>query len=101
MPTAAFREVLNNARLCVAPADDETFEPSVVPGFCDGDYPQWLQREMDDLLPREFLEEFGERQNTMLNGSYWHLDLERLAEILRALKHVGFEIEQREDLMFW
>ena len=47
-----------------------------VPGLRDGDYPPWLQKEMDWVLPSEVIERFGRRLQTAINGVYLHFDEE-------------------------
>jgi hypothetical protein len=59
---------------------DESGEPrprgsdefSGPPGYDEGDYPPWLQAEMD-WIAEDIWSEFGTLEDTMLNGSYWHI----------------------------
>ena len=85
----------------LVPKDGDKFDPDLVPGFNDGEYPRWMAQEMNSLLPKEILKRFGSEQNTMLNGSYWHLDPDQTPEILAALYRRGFALRERKDLMFW
>ena len=83
------------------PADDAPFDSECVPGFSDGDYPPWLAPEIDLHVPEEILGQFAKRKDTMLNGSYYHIDAENREGIVRALREAGFEVEERQDLKFW
>ena len=62
----------------------------LVPGYCDGDYPAWLQSEMDwiadDLWPQ-----FGTLENTIFNGAYWHIPESKRKAVCAALRLRGWE----------
>ena len=83
------------------PAGDDAFSSDSVSGYSDGDYPAWLQQEMDEVLPKEILDAYGEYVGTMLNGNYWHIDPVVETELVEKLIKLGFEVEKREDLEFW
>lgn len=83
------------------PKGKDEFSGECLPGWTDGDYPTWLQAEMDYEIPQEVLMTYGERKDTWLNGSYWHLPPEREQEIVRALESLGFEVVPAQDLRFW
>lgn len=38
---------------------NDEFEPLLVPGYGDGDYPPFLNLEVDKILPSEFIAQFG------------------------------------------
>ena len=67
----------------------------------EGDYPDWLQPEMDYTIPRDILERFGERADTFLNGSYWHIPEENMEPMAAALRVRGFVVEATPDMSFW
>ena len=77
------------------------FNSEDVPGYCDGDYPYWLQAEMDRCLPDEILEKYAELTETMLNGDYYHIDADQEEDICRELRTSGFNVIKREDLYFY
>lgn len=83
------------------PADDAEFSCESVPGFCDGDYPQWIAGEQEKYVPVEILREFACRRDTFLNGSFWEIPIARRTEVLAALRTYGYELQEREDLTFW
>lgn len=74
------------------PHAEEQFNVSMVPGFDEGDYPPWLQAEMDSCIPVELLHRHGRRGSSVLNGPYWEIpetSMEPLAQDLRAAGHVA------------
>ena len=82
------------------PDDSDVFNAEMVPGFCDGDYPPWLEQEMESLSPWEVIERFGRREQTSFNGSFYHLDPEHGEEIIRVLRQHGYVVEEADDLTF-
>ncbi|GAA3721561.1 hypothetical protein GCM10022399_42410 [Terrabacter ginsenosidimutans] len=74
------------------------FEADRLPGYSDGDYPQWLAAKMRDALPRVVREKYGQAFDSVLNGPAMDLqwsDAEAIAEDLRGL---GYRVEYRPDL---
>jgi hypothetical protein len=82
------------------PRGADEFELEMVPGYCDGDYPDWLQAEMHKILPVEILEEFAIRENSMLNGPYIHINAEHLSAITSRLENLGYVVEDGTHLSF-
>lgn len=83
------------------PADDATDPSDYVPGFTDGDYPQWLQAEQDRLLPHDLLGRFGIRETSVLNGDFWTIDPSNEAALITELQARGIEAQRRDDLNFY
>jgi hypothetical protein len=54
----------------IVPDDNDPFNSDRIPGYSDGDYPEWLQARMDALLPADILAKFSEKVATMFNGDY-------------------------------
>ena len=82
------------------PRSTDVFSSDRVPGYCDGDYPPWLQQEMEYLLPESLLEHFGTRENTSLNGGFWLIPESDLPGICAALEGLGWKPECAQDLDF-
>ncbi len=72
-----------------------------IPDYCFGDYPDWLQQEIDTVLPDEILGEFAEVENTILNGPYYHIDPKHLLTIKGRLEQPGYIVEDGTDLSFY
>jgi hypothetical protein len=83
------------------PRGSDKFDEGQIPGYCDGDYPDWLQQEMEAVLPEEILEEFAEGEVTMLNGTYDHIDPKHLPAIKARLEELGYVVEDGTDLSFY
>jgi hypothetical protein len=82
------------------PRDDDSFDAALVPGYCDGDYPDWLQQEMLETFPR-LVEMFGKYEDSVLNGPFCHLPATKAVEVFTVLRGLGFQIEQADDLNFY
>ena len=103
MDPAEFEKIVvdPSGELQAVPNDDDWFSGDCVPGYCDGDYPDWLQSKMDYLLPNELLEKYGKLTSTMLNGNYWHIVSTDLPNLLADLDALGYEPVERTDLSFY
>jgi len=82
------------------PRPDEPFSADAVGGFSDGDYPPWLQQEMERVIPIDILERFGVRDSTFLNGNFWHIPEEQMEPMARALRERDFEVIRADTLPF-
>lgn len=83
------------------PADEEEFDAMQVAGLGDGDYPPWLQAEMDHHVPPSVLERFGSPTSTVINGFYWHIAPENCEAACAALREMGYAVEDGGSLTFW
>ena len=82
------------------PDPSMAFSSENVPGWSDGDYPPWLQKEMETILPKSILEQFGERQSTFLNGDFWLIPENNMADVCAALEAQGWQLELAQNLKF-
>ncbi len=82
------------------PRSTDSFSAESVPGWSDGDYPPWLQKEMEDVVPMDILEAYGTLERTFVNGCYWHLPSGRASDIVKALEGRGFIVREASDLKF-
>jgi hypothetical protein len=82
------------------PAGKDAFDPEALPGWSDGDYPPWLQPEMDQVLPIALLKQFGSREDTAVSGSYWHIPESNQIAICAALAACGWSIVIASELQF-
>lgn len=83
------------------PMESEVFSSEQVPGYCDGDYPPWLQQEMGNVVPTEILDEFASTTSTMLNGNYWHIDPSHLGRMVERLREVRILVRDGTDIGPW
>jgi hypothetical protein len=77
------------------PKGTDPFDPEP-----DGDYPPWLQHEMDDVIPEPLLVRLAIRQQTALNGAFWFIPEEQLKRICDALRAAGFRVRRAQGLPF-
>lgn len=83
------------------PKSEDPFSGEAVPGWTDGDYPPWLQTEMESQLPRALLEQFGTCEISAINGNFWMIPEENLDAICAALKSLDWDLVRADDLLFW
>jgi hypothetical protein len=83
------------------PKGADAFSGEQLPGWTDGDFPPWLQSEMEYLLPQSILCRFGRRESTFINGGFWCLPPEAAPAIVAALEAEGWRVEHAPDLRFW
>lgn len=80
------------------PADDAPFHRDMVPGYAQGDYPEWLRKSALEWFPPELIEKYaGSLEYTMLNGEALELPASRAEEIAADLRAMGHRVE-RTDL---
>lgn len=82
------------------PGPDEPFKFEDVPGYCDGDWPPWLQKEILRVLPAPLVKKYAEASMTLINGVYFHIRQEDLPELLRELESRGICATHEPDLEF-
>ena len=53
------------------PTDDAAFDVDLLPGFTEGDWPEWPEQKMLDWLPAKICREYGQIESSVLNGQSW------------------------------
>jgi hypothetical protein len=90
---------------CDSPAywaqDRTPFSPEQVPGFCDGDYPQWRQQALDEVLPEDVLSQFATTMHSVHNGPFWFIPHESDTALINVLRLRGFHVEETPFLRGW
>ena len=105
MPEDQYEEIVSSQYEYIGepelvPSDEYAFDSAIVPGYHDGDYPPWLQKDMESVLPDDIAEEYGTIVSTMLNGNYLSLPSEYEHQIVDSLKRQGYVVKRRDDLSF-
>lgn len=103
MPADEFEEIMASAfddQSEPRPDDGVAFNGDVIPGWVDGGYPPWLQREQDSILPQRVLATFAKSVRTSINGTYWHIPEESVLDVCNALRELGFTVECKQELPF-
>ena len=83
------------------PLDDEPFDANAVPGYLDGDYPQWLRQVAFKWLPQDLIEQYGEVQTSVLNGDFLDIPVEKLDQVVDALRALGHEVSPTDLYFGW
>lgn len=78
------------------PADAEAFSADDVPGYADGDYPQWLMQTQLDWFPPELIARYGERQDSVLNGEMLELPAGQAEVVAAELRALGHTVEETD-----
>lgn len=83
------------------PADDVAFVVNdAVPGYADGDYPEWLRQVQLEWFPKELIAKYdGEVGETVHNGPALDLPGDKAEEIAEDLRALGHTVE-RSDINF-
>lgn len=81
------------------PADSDPFDPKVIGGYEDYDWPPWPMSETLDWMPRDIISTFGSIERTAVSGPYVALPESRESEIVAALRAAGFEVERADELV--
>jgi hypothetical protein len=64
------------------PSDGARFSPELLPGFCDGGWPDWAEQKMLQWVPASILQKYATMTPTAINRSYPILDVSRKPEIV-------------------
>ncbi len=59
-----------------------------------------MQKDMEDVLPDNIIEEYGTIVSTTLNGNYLSLPTEYEHQIVTSFKRQGYVVERSDDLSF-
>ena len=99
LPADALMEVEEMMSEEDACADTDPFDSDQLPGFSDGDWPTWICQSMLHELPKEIIQEFGERQESAHNGEFLQLNAS-IEVIAPRLVSLGWTVECYNDLQF-
>jgi hypothetical protein len=80
------------------PADEDTYDLERVPGFADGDWPEWPARLMLKWMPKDVVEKFGRVDDSVLNGQFFSIDPKNEADVVFALEAEGWSCVKDELL---
>lgn len=100
LPESEYVDLVRKINYEVDPKTTDAFSGELLPGWTDGDYPPWLQKEMGQILPRSILEQFGISTQTAINGNFWFISEENISVMCAALNACGWEVECAQELNF-
>ena len=72
------------------PSDDEAFDLEAIPGFADGDWPEWPAQLMLKLVPGSIVAKYGRKVDSVLNGEFLEFDAADEDIIVSEMKDAGF-----------
>jgi hypothetical protein len=98
MPKDEYAKI--DRRLDQRPQPTSPFSADMIPGWEEGDYPEWLQQSLDCYLPAAILENFGKLCSSVSNGSYWYIDEANVDAVCSALRDAGWTLVHMPDLRF-
>lgn len=82
-------------------ADDLPFNAERLPGFSDGDYPDWLMQRMLDILPEDILDKYAEINATIHSGNLCFIEEGNLENVRRELEDRGFVMKDGSHLDYY
>lgn len=84
---AGIEERLDDREPC--PSDSDGFSKDALPGYVDGDWPEWPQQEMLEWMPAA-VKAFGRVEDSAFNGPFLVIDEAKLWEVLAGLQRHGY-----------
>jgi hypothetical protein len=85
----------------VAPAGpDDAFYADSLPGYADGDWPEFAPRMMSNWVDEEIIEEYGGYVQPTLNDDYPIIDFDNEEKVVSLLQAQGY-ICIRDDDLVW
>lgn len=79
------------------PANDARFDASVIPGYGDGDWPEWLHQDALDWMPSDLIERYGSVEDSVLNGRMLEIDASVGDDVARELEGRGFSCARDDE----
>ncbi len=86
------------------PAPNAPFNPEVLPGYLEGEYPMWLQREMSnylDMLVLDVVERIAIEQATPEGRGYLFIPPAAIDQLEEELYEMGYKLHHAPDLLFY
>ena len=80
------------------PAHDVTLDDVRVPGWDDGDWPEWPAQAMLNWVPAE-VQALGTEGSTRLNGEQLELGPERYVDVVAAMEAAGYAMTRDDALV--
>ena len=80
--------------------DGETgFDAEQIPGFADGDWPEWPAQEALEWVPAAIQRRFGVEAASVLSGDYLELAIEQESAIVAAFVEHGYTCTRDDTLL--
>lgn len=99
VPAADWQDVLEGFKAFEFPPRlDDEFEQSMLPGFEDGDWPDWPEQHMMGWLPADIWRKFGVVHQSVINGPFLSIDPRLKVDIVKALEGAGSSCKRYDAL---
>lgn len=77
---------------------DAPFDLEEIPAISDGNWPEWPEQMMLEVIPQDVTKEFGDIQDSQHDGWYVQFKMADEAGIVGKLKDLGYKLT-RDDAM--
>ena len=108
LPEAIYDEIINLLEECYEDTDEgpdlppqatDAFDAEDIPGFADGDWPEWPAQEMLSWVPKDAQQRFGKVSPSVLNGDFLEFDTAKTQAIVKALEQYGYTCTEDSNLV--
>lgn len=72
------------------PAPEQPFDLDLIPGYVDGDWPEWPAQQMFEWMPPELIARFGRSTASVLNGDFLEIDPLQGPALAASLEETGW-----------
>lgn len=86
----AFREYQRLPFRDRLPDERNPFDSADIPGFCDGDWPDWPQQEMLNWVPKVIQKTYGQRLDSTFNWPFLTFRTEDENAIVETFTELGY-----------
>lgn len=81
------------------PSDDDAFDLDGIPGFADGDWPEWPAQLMLEIVPSSISEKYGRKVDSVFNGQFLEFDAADEENIVAEMNAAGFTCTRNDSLV--
>lgn len=81
------------------PNENDAFDRATIPGFCDGDWPDWPQQEMLNWIPQAIQKTYGQRVASTLNGPFLSFRTDDEKVIVEAFIELAYRCHRDDCLV--
>ena len=81
------------------PDGETAFDAEQIPGFADGDWPEWPAQAALEWVPQDIQHRFGVEGTSLFSGDYLKLDSEQEPAIVAAFVEHGYTCSRDDTLL--
>lgn len=86
-----------HAALDEEPSDDAAFDASEIPGYEDGEWPEWLHQKMLTWMPTDLAERYGKVEPSVHNGHLLTIDPAVSEDLAAELEARGYTCKRSDE----